>query len=169
MKFLGFVPGIFYLNRFTDLLSILLQIAGISYITFKVIQLYIDEKENEKTVSILNFFNFTTFVPTLLIGPIDRYARFTSNVESGYVQMNYSNFTKGFDNFIKGLVTWIFIITSTFILIKYFIQATLLNSIPITNPEVPIEMDSQKTLLQPIQESNLYPNNNKFTLEKFYM
>ena len=74
-----------------------------------------------------------------------------------------------FDNFIKGLVTWIFIITSTFILIKYFIQATLLNSIPITNPEVPIEMDSQKTLLQPIQESNLYPNNNKFTLEKFYM
>ena len=55
MKFLGFVPGIFYLNRFTDLLTFLLQIAGISYITFKVIQLYIDEKDNEKTISILNF------------------------------------------------------------------------------------------------------------------
>ena len=104
MKFLGFVPGIFYLNRFTDLLTFLLQIAGISYITFKVIQLYIDEKDNEKTISILNFFNFTTFVPTLLIGPIDRYSRFTSNVENGYNQMNYTNFTKGFDCFIKGLL-----------------------------------------------------------------
>ena len=104
MKFLGFVPGIFYLNRFTDLLTLLLQIAGISYITFKVIQLYIDEKDNEKTISILNFFNFTTFVPTLLIGPIDRYSRFTSNVENGYNQMNYTNFTKGFDCFIKGLL-----------------------------------------------------------------
>ena len=104
MKFLGFVPGIFYLNRFTDLLTLLLQIAGISYITFKVIQLYIDEKDNEKTISILNFFNFTTFVPTLLIGPIDRYSRFTSNVENGYDQMNYTNFTKGFDCFIKGLL-----------------------------------------------------------------
>lgn len=104
MKFLGFVPGIFYLNRFTDLLTLLLQIAGISYITFKVIQLYIDEKDNEKTISILNFFNFTTFVPTLLIGPIDRYSRFTSNVENGYDQLNYTNFTKGFDCFIKGLL-----------------------------------------------------------------
>ena len=104
MKFLGFVPGIFYLNRFTDLLILVLQIVGISYITFKVIQLYIDEKDNEKTVSILNFFNFTTFVPTLLIGPIDRYNRFTTNVENGYDLMNYTNFTKGFDCFIKGLL-----------------------------------------------------------------
>jgi membrane protein involved in D-alanine export len=104
MKFLGLVPGMFYLNRFTDLLTILFQIAGMSYITFKVIQLYIDEKDNVKTVSILNFFNFTTFVPTLLIGPIDRYNRFTENVEIGYNQMNYLNFTKGFDNFIKGLL-----------------------------------------------------------------
>jgi membrane protein involved in D-alanine export len=104
MKFLGIIPKIIYVNRFENLLSILLQIAGISYITFKVIQLYIDEKESQKTVSILNFFNFTTFVPTLLIGPIDRYHRFTTNVENGYNQMNYSNFTKGFDNFIKGLL-----------------------------------------------------------------
>jgi membrane protein involved in D-alanine export len=104
MKFLGFIPGIIYLNRFTDLLTFLFQIAGISYITFKAIQLYIDEKDNDKNVSILNFFNFTTFVPTLLIGPIDRYNRFTENVEIGYDKMNYLNFTKGFDNFIKGLL-----------------------------------------------------------------
>lgn len=104
MKFLGFVPDIFYVNRFENLLVLLLQIAGLSYISFKVIQLYIDEKDNPKTVSILNFFNFTTFVPTLLIGPIDRYQRFTTNVENGYEQLNYMNFTKGFDNFIKGLL-----------------------------------------------------------------
>ena len=104
MKFLGFVPKIFFINKFTDIFSHLLQIAGISYITFKAIQLYIDEKDKIKTVSVLNFFNFTTFVPTLLIGPIDRYNRFTENVEVGYDKMNYSNFTMGFDNFIKGLL-----------------------------------------------------------------
>jgi membrane protein involved in D-alanine export len=104
MKLLVFVPQTFFLKQFENPLMNILQIAGMSYITFKVIQLYIDEKDKEKTVSILNFFNFTTFVPTLLIGPIDRYSRFTTNVENGYVQMNYTNFTKGFDCFIKGLL-----------------------------------------------------------------
>lgn len=127
------------------------------------------------TTEFIKSFVSDIFIPTfyfifgkLILQNINKvaYLKMTSLFESSL----------NFDNFIKGLVTWIFIITSTFILIKYFIQATLLNSIPITNPEVPtqktqvpIEMDSQKTLLQPIQESNLYPNNNKFTLEKFYM
>lgn len=104
MKFLGIIPSASDEHSPSYLLVIIFQIAGLSYITFKVIQLYIDEKDNESPVSILNFFNFTAFVPTLLIGPIDRYNRFTANVERGYSQMNMENLTKGFDNFIRGLL-----------------------------------------------------------------
>lgn len=80
------------------------QIAGISFLTFKVIQLYIDEKDSQQTVSLLKFFNFTAFVPTLLIGPIDRYARFTGNVERGYENMTASFFLEGLDKFARGLL-----------------------------------------------------------------
>jgi len=104
MKFLGFIPDINFLSKQSDLFNLIFQITGVSYITFKVIQLYIDEKDKENAVSILHFFNFTTFVPTLLIGPIDRFNRFTANVENGYEQMNYANFTKGFDRLVKGLL-----------------------------------------------------------------
>lgn len=104
MKFLGIIPASMDENNPSQILANIFQIAGLSYITFKVIQLYIDEKDKESSVSILNFFNFTAFVPTLLIGPIDRYNRFTENVEKGYDQMNFSNFSKGFDSFVKGIV-----------------------------------------------------------------
>jgi membrane protein involved in D-alanine export len=85
-------------------LSIVFQIAGISFMTFKVIQLYIDENNKEKTVSILDFFNFTAFVPTLLIGPIDRYNRFNENVENGYDSMRSELFLDGLNDLIKGLL-----------------------------------------------------------------
>lgn len=85
-------------------LANIFQIAGISFLTFKVIQLYIDEKDSEQTVSLLRFFNFTAFVPTLLIGPIDRYARFTENVTRGYENMTASFFMEGADKFIRGLL-----------------------------------------------------------------
>lgn len=104
MKFLGIIPASMDENNPSQILANIFQIAGLSYITFKVIQLYIDEKDKKSSVSILNFFNFTAFVPTLLIGPIDRYNRFTENVEKGYDQMNFSNFSKGFDSFVKGIV-----------------------------------------------------------------
>lgn len=104
MKVIGIFPESTDEESAHFLVSKIFQIAGMSYITFKVIQLYIDEKDREETVSILNFFNFTTFSPTLLIGPIDRYNRFTANVEDGYDQINSKNFGKGFDNIVKGLL-----------------------------------------------------------------
>jgi len=79
-------------------------VAGLSFMTFKVIQLYIDEKESAKTVTLLEFFNFTAFVPTLLIGPIDRYARFTGNVKAGYANLTATFFVTGLDKFVKGLL-----------------------------------------------------------------
>lgn len=80
------------------------QVAGLSFLTFKVIQLYIDEKDSAQNVSLLSFFNFTAFVPTLLIGPIDRYARFTGNVHRGYENMTASFFLEGLDKLVRGLL-----------------------------------------------------------------
>ena len=48
MKFLGFIPDINFLSKQSDLFNLIFQITGVSYITFKVIQLYIDEKDKEK-------------------------------------------------------------------------------------------------------------------------
>lgn len=104
MKVIGIFPEDSLINGKAGLAANIFQIAGLSYITFKVIQLYIDEKDREQTVSILHFFNFTAFVPTLLIGPIDRYNRFTSNVEKGCDEINLSNFAKGYDSFVKGIL-----------------------------------------------------------------
>ena len=104
MKVIGIFPEGSFVNGKDSLVTTIFQIAGLSYITFKVIQLYIDEKDKEQAVSVLSFFNFTAFVPTLLIGPLDRYNRFTTNVEKGYDEINLTNFSKGFDRFIKGLL-----------------------------------------------------------------
>ena len=85
-------------------LSTVFQVAGISFMTFKVIQLYIDESQKEKGVSALDFFNFTAFVPTLLIGPIDRFSRFNENVKAGYESMTSETFLDGLNDLIRGLL-----------------------------------------------------------------
>jgi membrane protein involved in D-alanine export len=69
-----------------------------------VIQLYIDEGNREERVSVIDFFNFTAFVPTLLIGPIDRFARFNENVKKGYESMTSESFLDGFNDIIRGLL-----------------------------------------------------------------
>ena len=68
-----------------DFLTIrwLIQIAGVSYITFKTIGMYIDKRKSESEISFLKYYAFISFVPTLLIGPIDRYKRFESDINQG--------------------------------------------------------------------------------------
>ena len=87
-----------------SLLENIFQIAGLSYATFKMIQLYIDEKENAQAKNFINYFNFIAFTPTLLIGPIDRFSRFQNDVDLAYSNLNSTNFNKGFTYFVKGLV-----------------------------------------------------------------
>lgn len=82
----------------------IIQIAGLSYMVFKVIGLYIDERKTKRNISFISFFNFTAFVPTLLIGPIDRFNRFENDVNNGYTNMNGSFIAKGWDNFILGIL-----------------------------------------------------------------
>ncbi len=104
MKYLNVVPSLSYLGVHREYLNTWIQIAGMSYITFKVIQMYIDENQSEKPISLLAFFNYTTFVPTLLIGPIDRFQRFTDNVQNGFQSLTYEMFSKGFNIFVKGIL-----------------------------------------------------------------
>lgn len=87
-----------------DISKLIFQIAGLSYITFKVISLYIDEKDKEGKVGFLDFYNFTSFTPTLLIGPIDRYSRFQKDIQSGYAMLNVENREKGYTFLLKGLL-----------------------------------------------------------------
>jgi len=101
----------------------IVQIAGLSYLVFKVISLYIDERRNEKPINLLDFFNYTAFVPTLLIGPIDRYQRFNKDVANGYSNISTNLTLKGWNNFILGLL-YKFILAEA---INRFVLANLVN------------------------------------------
>lgn len=110
-------------SRWISITQKIIQIAGLSYIVFKVIGLYIDERRNTAKIAFLDFFNFSTFVPTLLIGPIDRFQRFNGDMEKGYDNINAERFAQGWDTFLKG-VLYKFIIAE---LIRRFVLANLVD------------------------------------------
>lgn len=78
--------------------------AGLSYISFRVIHLYMDSSVSKKTINFKDWGNFLLFAPTLLIGPIDRYARFKSDLNKGYDAINSSNLEKGFELIAIGIL-----------------------------------------------------------------
>lgn len=80
------------------------QIAGMSYMVFRAIGLYIDERSKTNKINFLDFFNFISFVPTLLIGPLERFQRFNENVKKGYEGMTSSLFYTGWNRLLKGLL-----------------------------------------------------------------
>ena len=103
MKTLSIIPST---TESTLLISAkdIVQIAGLSYMVFKVISLYIDERRSKSIISFIDFFNYTAFAPTLLIGPLDRFKRFNTDVENGYANMNLKMIGKGWNNLILGLL-----------------------------------------------------------------
>jgi len=50
------------------------------------------------------FFNFVAFVPTLLIGPIDRFQRFNIDINEGYENITAKRTHEGWNIFVKGLL-----------------------------------------------------------------
>ena len=82
----------------------IIQIAGLSYMVFKVIGLYIDERRNESSISFFSFYNFVAFAPTLLIGPIDRFRRFENDVKTASKSFGWKSLKIGWSNFILGLL-----------------------------------------------------------------
>jgi membrane protein involved in D-alanine export len=85
-------------------IKMIIQIAGLSYIVFKAIGMYLDIWRKPGFVNVLDFYNFLTFVPTLLIGPLDRFERFNTDIKNGYASVNTSMYGKAWNNFILGLL-----------------------------------------------------------------
>jgi len=76
-------------------ISELVFFPGISFVSFRVLSLFLDSKENTNPISLFSFINYIFFIPTLLIGPIDRYSRFNKDLDSGYDQLNLEYFRQG--------------------------------------------------------------------------
>lgn len=96
--------GIHTFGKANEKLANIFQIVGISYITFRSIQVFIDEVSTTKKLNFLDYFNFTVFIPSLLIGPIDRFKRFTNDVDAGYQNITTNSYVEGYQLLLKGLV-----------------------------------------------------------------
>lgn len=90
----------FYPFKLNDIISF----AGLSYASFRIMGYYMDKEPNEKIADFVTYFNFLSFTPTLLIGPIERYGRFKSSQDIGYPSINTENFIIGWNTFLKGIV-----------------------------------------------------------------
>lgn len=84
-------------------LSDWISFAGLSYISFRVISVYIEAKPDEKPVNLFKYLNFLLFTPTLLIGPIDRFHRFKLDLEKGYANLSLENISKAIEYLFLGL------------------------------------------------------------------
>lgn len=81
-----------------------LSFAGLSYASFRFVGYYMDKAPDERIVDGITYFNFLSFTPTLLIGPIDRLNRFKASQNEGFSNLTSENFILGWNSFIKGLI-----------------------------------------------------------------
>lgn len=81
----------------------LLYFAGLSFVTFRAMQVSIDYTKEEK-LNFVSYFNFLFFIPSFYIGPLDRYKRFVENAKSGFSNINQNFIFKGLEEILKGLV-----------------------------------------------------------------
>lgn len=79
---------------------------GISYITFKVMQILVEIKDNMiKDVNFIDYLSFMIFFTTLSSGPIDRSRRFIKDIEKTISKTEYlDNLGKGIEYILQGLV-----------------------------------------------------------------
>lgn len=75
--------------------------AGLSFVTFRAIQVNIDHSK-EETLNFVNYFNFLFFIPSLYIGPLDKYKRFVLNCEKCVI--NSEIILGGLQEIIKGIL-----------------------------------------------------------------
>ena len=80
-----------------------LYFAGLSFITFRSIQVCIDRLPQER-INFISYFNFLFFIPSFYIGPLDRYKRFTDNCETAYATIDNSLILKGIQEMLKGVM-----------------------------------------------------------------
>ena len=85
-------------------LNNILSFAGLSYVSFRIIGYYMDKVPTEKIADFTSYFNFLSFTPTLLIGPIDKFSRFNSSQNNGFANLTTENFIPGWEAVVKGIV-----------------------------------------------------------------
>ncbi|MGD0710005.1 MAG: MBOAT family O-acyltransferase [Bacteroidales bacterium] len=90
----------FYPFELNDIISF----AGLSYASFRLIGYYMDKAPGEKMADFISYFNFLSFTPTILIGPIERYGRFKASQDKGFLSVNSENFIIGWNALVKGIV-----------------------------------------------------------------
>lgn len=78
--------------------------AGISYITFRCLQVYLDGELLRDKFRFADFIAFLLFTPSLLAGPIDRYERFKSDLDQGWSRLTASAFLAGWEFLALGLL-----------------------------------------------------------------
>lgn len=78
--------------------------AGISYITFRCIQVYLDGEALRERFRFTDFIGFLLFTPSLLAGPIDRYERFKGDLDQGWSRLNASALLAGWEFIVLGLL-----------------------------------------------------------------
>lgn len=79
---------------------------GISYITFKALQIIIEIKDGTvETLNLVDYILFMLFFPTLSSGPIDRSSRFLNDFKKNISKNEYiENLGKGIEYILQGLV-----------------------------------------------------------------
>lgn len=81
------IKSVIYLPRFN-----FLGFVGISYVSFRVWQLIIEIHDNHiEKLPFLDMLYFITFFPTISSGPIDRYQRFTKDLNNAIPRNEYIN------------------------------------------------------------------------------
>jgi len=81
-----------------------ISFAGLSYITFRIVSVYMDALPNAKPVNFFRYTSYLIFTPSLLIGPIDRLNRFSVDLDGGYSRLNSSRFLEGWQMMIFGIL-----------------------------------------------------------------
>lgn len=85
-------------------LNDVISFAGLSYISFRIISLYMDLEPGAKPVNGFRYLSYLIFTPTILIGPIDRYHHFSKDLDGGYSQVNAAGLKQGLDWMVYGLL-----------------------------------------------------------------
>lgn len=78
--------------------------AGISYITFRCVQVYLDGELVRDRFRFTEFVGFLLFTPSLLAGPIDRYERFKGDLDQGWLRLNGTALLAGWEFIVLGLL-----------------------------------------------------------------
>jgi membrane protein involved in D-alanine export len=81
-----------------------ISFAGLSYITFRIVSVYMDALPQAKPVNFFRYISFLIFTPSLLIGPIDRFNRFSADLDGGYNRLNSTRFLEGWQILVFGVL-----------------------------------------------------------------